>query len=112
MTTVEKRAFEACRTIKEFGALSFSVVWVKSNTWGMCPRIEWRGKKAAYASGCGYDKLSAVLVDFLHPLVPELAGCSGAGVSSVADRLAKHGWMLIHEYDGQREDGFSIRRVT
>ena len=112
MTTMEKRAFKACREIKQFGEVSFSVIWGKSNTWGLCPRIEWQGKKAAYASGCGYDKLSAVLVDFLHHLVPELSGCSGAGVSSVANRLAEHGWILIHEYDGKTEDGFRIRRAV
>lgn len=91
--------------------MDFAVYWAKSNVWGLRPRIEWHGKKAARASGCGYDKLSAVLVDFLHPLVPEVAGCSGAGVGSVIQRMAEHGWKLEHVYEGKTEDGFRIARI-
>lgn len=110
MTTMERRAQEACQRIEANGSMDFAVYWAKSNVWGRCPRIEWRGKKAAHASGCGYDKLSAVLVDFLYPLVPELAGCSGAGVSRVIQRMAEHGWILEHAYEGRTEDGFTITK--
>ena len=110
MTTMERRAQEACQRIEANGSMDFAVYWARSSTWGLCPRIEWHGKKAAHASGCGYDKLSAVLADFLHPLVPEVGGLGGAGVGSVIRRMAAHGWKLEHVYEGSTEDGFTITK--
>lgn len=111
MTTLEKRAREACQDIERNGGCRFQVYWAESSSWGFCPRIEWRGKKAAHASGCGYDKLSAVISEFLSPLVPEVARCSGAGISSVTECLAKNGWKLEHTYDGKKEDGFALSKT-
>ena len=112
LTTMEKRAKSACDAIRAGNLTCFGVEWVKSRTWGNCPRIMHRGEKAAHASGCGYDKLSAVLCDFLADLVPGGIPFHGAGVSSVIDFLAKHGWELKHTYDGKSEDAFEIRRVV
>lgn len=112
LTVMQKRAKDACEEIVRYGDMNFSVEWCKSNTWGRRPRIMHRGEKAAHASGCGYDKLSAVLVEFLRWLVPDgLPGCSGAGVRTVQNRLKEAGWLLEHLYDGQREDGFRISKI-
>lgn len=52
-----------------------SIVWHKSRTWGNCPRAEWRATFAdghseygegITASGCGYDKESAVIADIFE----------------------------------------------
>ena len=114
LTVMEKRATAACGKIKDYGSYDFQVIWKKSCTWGWCPSIYYRGKKAAYASGCGYDKLSAVLCDFLAPLIPEDSDFrglgSGAGLSTVQSRLDELGWTLEHVYDGRNEDGFRITR--
>ena len=110
MTTMEARAAEACKEFKKFGGGYFSVYWTKSRTWGSCPRIEFRGDKAAYAGGCGYDKLSAVIAEFLSPLVPEVGHCSGAGLGSVQACLDKAGWELTQLYDGKTEDGFKLAK--
>lgn len=110
---MEKRAAEACEDYTRNGGGSFTVDWKKSATWGNCPRIDYRGEKAAYASGCGYDKLSAVLVEYLGWLAPEgqrLSG-SGAGVRTVQDNLRVFGWELVHDYDGNREDGFTLKKI-
>lgn len=113
MTKTERRAAEACRYFERFGGGEFAVVWKKSALYGRCPSIAWRGEKAAYASGCGYDKLSAVLCEFLRTLVAEgaLRGCSGAGLQTVQDRLAGAGWELTRTYDGTAEDGFQLRKA-
>lgn len=114
LTVMQKRAKAACEEIAQYGSSDFSVEWVKSNIWGRCPRIMHRGEKAAHASGCGYDKLSAVLVEYLTWLVPggTLRGCSGVGVRTVQDRLKEAGWLLEHLYDGRWEDGFRISRIN
>lgn len=113
LTVMQKRAKDACGEIVRYGSMNFSVEWCKSSTWGRCPRIMHQGEKAAHASGCGYDKLSAVLAEFLTWLVPDgLPGCSGAGVRTVQDKLKAAGWMLEHLYDGKWEDGFRISKIT
>ena len=46
--------------------VSVSVNWMKSRTWGYCPRVEtWSnyGRFYGHASGCGYDKESAAVAD-------------------------------------------------
>ena len=109
---MEQRAYVACQSIKAGNLTQFAVTWSKSRTWGLCPRIEYRGEKAAHASGCGYDKLSAVLAMFLMWLddreAGSVGGCGGAGVREVQTRLAAIGWKLTHSYDGKAEDGFEI----
>lgn len=112
LTVMQKRAKSACEEIARYGSSNFSVEWKKSRTWGRCPRIMHRGKKAAHASGYGYDKLSAVLVGFLGWLVPgHLNRCYGAGVRSVQEKLKEAGWMLEHLYEDNSKDGFRISRI-
>ena len=111
--TMEKRAAGACHVFDELGGGTFHVEWRKSRTWGRCPAVMWHGDKAAYASGCGYDKLSTVVCEFLRwlPGTPEHGLISGgAGVRSAIEELAACGWTLIHEYDGKTEDGFRLER--
>lgn len=114
LSKTEQRAAEACGWYAQNGGGEFSVEWNRSAMWGLCPRIDWRGERAAYASGCGYDKLSAVLCEFLYTLDPDggLRGCGGAGLSTVQDRLETVGWVLIQTFNGRTEDGFRLRRLT
>ena len=113
MTKQEKRAADACESYREWGGGRFSVEWVKSRTWGHCPRIMWRDQKAAYASGCGYDKISAVLAEYLQSLVPEaeLLRTAGAGLRAVELLLAEHGWKLEQTHNGRTEDGFKLTKM-
>ena len=113
-TVLEKRAAADCERIERNGEATIVVEWSKSRTWGFCPRIDnmyglERGK-AAYASGCGYDKLSAVLCEYLVWLVPDVAHSSGAGVSSVKDRLAAAGWTLTAVASTKTSDVFTLER--
>lgn len=111
---METRAFNACQDIKAYGSATIRVDWRKSKTWGMCPRIDWHGEKAAYAGGCGYNKESAVLAEFLQWLAPDpwiIGQHYGAGLRAVQDELAKLGWTLTQVYSGNREDGYRIERT-
>jgi hypothetical protein len=109
---MEKRAAAACAEIAADGSGFIRVEWTKSRTWGRCSKIDWRGHKAAHAGGCGYDKLSAVLADFLCWLPGvELRGYAGAGWQTIAERLKVAGWELRHDYDAKAEAGFTLRRI-
>jgi len=74
LTTLERRAHAACDEIRRYAAngdaFHFVAYWKRSAMWGLSPSIAFYGDKAAHASGCGYDKLSAVVAEFLSPLVP------------------------------------------
>lgn len=57
--------------------LSLHVTWNRSRSWGNCPRVELRGggggrtwTAGGYASGCGYDKLSAAVCEALEKCPP------------------------------------------
>jgi hypothetical protein len=108
---MEQRAAAACEGFKKNDGGAFRVTWNRSRTWGRCPRIVYRGEKAAYAGGCGYDKLSAVLVSFLKWLAldGEYLGGSASGVEVVRENLEAFGWDLVHEYNGDSKDGFVLR---
>lgn len=63
-----QRFIDACNAPK-MTSLNVSIEWKKSRTWGWCPRSHMRfnGKEyTAYASGCGYDKLSSCVSSALH----------------------------------------------
>lgn len=117
LTITQKRAKAALSVLTEEGTTHhFSAVWKKSSTWGYCPSISYRGAKAAYAGGCGYDKLSGVLAEYLSQLPDQkaanaVARLSGAGLNSVISTLAEHGWKLVHVYNGNSEDGFTIEKA-
>lgn len=106
---MEKRAKAAMDHARENGTLEFTIQWKKSPTWGNCPRIDWRGEKAAYASGCGYDKESAVIQEFVSSLLPDTAkNFGGAGFNTAMAIMAEHGWNLTRTYTGKTEDGFRL----
>lgn len=100
----------------------FGIVWKKSRMWGYTPVITWGGEVVARASGYGYDKRSAVLVEFLQFLpglnqitrngytFTALCNASGAGEDAVMQLLDESGWTLTRIYTGEREDGYSIAR--
>jgi len=118
LNPTEKRAQAFCRSAVENGQTTLNVEWRKSRDYGYCPAVlNWNGEKIAYASGCGYDKLSAVLVEALSFLFPDctdaggsLRGCSGAGLSTVTRRLKEHGWTLEQTANGQTFDAFKLTR--
>ena len=110
LTTIERRAKQACAEIARDKSGDLQVLWARSRDWGFCPRIEYRGRKVAHTSGCGYDKLSQVLADFLRFLVPEVWACGGAGVSRVIAVMRQHGWDLTYVYNGNREDFFTLKQ--
>ena len=111
MTVLEKRAREFCRHVEQSDReVTIRIEWKKSRMWGSCPRIEWCGDLVTRASGCGYDKESAVLAELLLHLVPDVAKCSGAGVDSVIRCMGDNGWDLKKVYSGISEDGYEIRR--
>ena len=115
LTQLERRAHAACDTIRRYAQSNdpyhFAVLWKRSATWGLCPSIMYSGQKAAHASGCGYDKLSAVVAEFLSPLCPGVNLGGGAGIDHVIQTLGACGWELRHLYEGRTEDSFSIRPV-
>jgi hypothetical protein len=73
-----------------------------------------RQEPMAKATGCGYDKASAVLADTLCWLPgvdkEEILGMGGCGVSPLACRLEQFGWHLECIYEGAMEDGYRIVR--
>lgn len=96
LTRMEARAKAWCDRVKEspIGEPStFAVEWRKSRTWGRIAVIETNDGKAAEASGCGYNKESAALAQFLEYLGETederhaIAHNAGAGFASVARAL-------------------------
>lgn len=113
MTTLEKRAKAACDFATLHRSMAFNVVWKKSRTWGYTPSIKHWNEVAARETGCGFDKLSAVVATFLTHLDPsgKIAAAGGAGINSVIEACRDAGWILKHTYNGESEDGFEISRV-
>jgi len=94
-TALEKRAIKACDIIRESGSGIFAVEWRKSRNWNFIAVIcDTNGDKAAMATGCGYDKESQVISEFLLPLCPSVANTGGCGLSSTKAACAKDGWRL------------------
>lgn len=110
MGKMESRAAYAMREAVARGTLDFEMEWKRSNTWGLCPSISYHGEKAAHASGCGYDKESACLVEFLSGLSPGKICGSGAGFSTVQRELKAIGWILECTFRGNREHGYRITK--
>ena len=57
---------ETVANAPELENVFISVDWMKSRTWGYCPRVETTsngGRFGGYASGCGYDKQSAAVAE-------------------------------------------------
>lgn len=112
-TKVEKRAIALCDAIRRHsGPFTITVEWKRSATWGLCPSIHYGDGKAAHASGCGYDKLSAALAEALSPLAKEIGYTSGAGVTAVAAACRAAGWELKHVASSPTVDVFTIEAAT
>ena len=117
LTPTERRAHAFCAAIRAGTVRSFTVEWIKSRTWGRCPRIRWKGDKVAHASGCGYDKHSAVLAQVLRWLPEDseqqrrIAAAGGSGVSVIRALLTECGWTLETQ-EGRAEDSHSISPRT
>lgn len=115
-TKMESRAILACDSIRECGRAEFGMEWRPSRTWGRIAVILWRNEKVSEASGCGYDKESAALANFLRFLATDPAGQAaihaghGAGFCTVQEKLNAAGWILRKTYSGKWEDGFSLER--
>lgn len=117
LTPTERRARAFCEAIRAGAVRHFTVEWIKSRTWGNCPRIRWQGGKVAHASGCGYDKHSTVLALALYWLPEDpgqqhrIACTAGSGVSSIRNILAECGWTLETQ-NGHAEDFHTISPRT
>lgn len=118
LTPLESRASRALAHLAAPGGeIYFTVEWRKSRTWGSIAVIEADGGKAAEASGCGYDKLSACVVDFLY-LMPDpaaaqaIAGASGAGIGTIKRRLAETGWNFEEVAATSGTDTFRLSRTA
>lgn len=114
----ERAAYQACSRIREgSGVWYFSIIWKRSATWGHNPNVHFRGEIVGKASGCGYDKESAALAEFLHflPVSPDdqraVWATSGCGFNSVVESLAILEWKLVKTYSGKTEDGYTIERI-
>ncbi len=114
LSVMETRAFDYCEKLKQWNGGAINITWKKSSSYGHCPVVNNHlGEKIAYASGCGYDKLSAALSDALAFIGPdgERLLCHGHGVPSVIRKLAEWGWTLKQTANGDTFDSFSLERV-
>lgn len=111
-TTLEKRAKALCERINTCGeSVIFSVDWKRSKMWGRTPSLSYNGEKICIASGCGYDKLSALLSDTLQHLSPDIKCTSGAGVNATTRELARHGYSLRHICNDKKYNAFQIEKI-
>lgn len=116
LTVMESRAKAWAESAKANGCGNVDIEWIKSATWGLCPRALWRGEKMAHASGCGYCKHSAVLAQVCQWLVPaesrgNVAALQGSGERSVADAMVAYGWKLEHVASGRTYDAWTVSRI-
>lgn len=117
MNQTEKNAIDVCNRIRTRNSAMLSIQWVKSRTWGMNPNVYCYNLVVGKASGCGYDKESAALAEFLHFLPTDTSqqmdvhSKSGCGFNSLADALHKTGWLLEKTYSGKVEDAYTISRI-
>ncbi len=113
---MEQRAKAFCADIRMDGSGRFTVEWRRSQMWGNNAVIcNYGGEKMVIASGCGYDKESAAVVQLLHYLVEDqnerFLSRGGAGMQIAKQELAKKGWILEKTHSGVREDGYFIYRA-
>jgi hypothetical protein len=117
-TITEKRAAASLAHLSEPSAVeTFAVDWKKSATWGYTASVNTYHGRAALASGCGYDKLSACVVEYLceapaPELVEAVRGCGGSGIRNVIDKARAAGWNLEHVHNGNNTDVFRISRIA
>lgn len=114
---LEARAKAWCDRIQRDGSAAVAVEWVRSRTWGSCPRVlDDSGDKVAQVSGCGFCKHSTALADALRWLGKDaeermaIARTGGAGVPAVVAALDSAGWTLTHTHDGRNLDVYTLTR--
>ena len=139
---------EECRRIVEqprVKRITMSIGWVRSSTWGTNPHLEgrvqledgrWEYEGDISCGGCGYDKESTVMADFLNRyLKGELwrrrnfrtneppygltfydKGCwfprfeGGTGASCMIDGLKWLGFKLVSSNHGKTWDFYELER--
>ncbi len=117
-TKLEKNAFAAMIRCRELDGLHLLVEWKKSRNYGNCPSLTSRSfGKLSYASGCGYDTLSAVLADAMRWLGETaeqqraIWRTGGCGACSVQEALSSVGWKLTIR-EGKTEDQVQLDRLA
>jgi hypothetical protein len=119
-TKTEENAKLLCSWIKNGTRKGIVIEWRKSRTWGMNPHISLGDEReAVHVSGCGYCKESTALAHCLCWLLePDTEACrkvsrtAGAGVSSVAEELAKHGWRLEAIAEGKNSRAYIVKNIV
>lgn len=111
MGKLEERAANFCRSVERTGGGVFTVEEKPSRTWGYIPSISTHEGVAARASGCGYDKRSAVLAQLLVPLGGRIGKTEGAGESAVVAACREQGWELAQVGGSKRSTTYTITRI-
>ena len=96
--------------IEQHGHADFDIEWIRSATWGLNPRIMFRGQKITNISGCGYCKKSAALASALAFLGDGIAETAGAGESGVIAALDRNGWTLTPISSGKHYGAYTVTR--
>ena len=111
LTTLEQRAK---RWTDEFDTSEvFSIEWRPSAMYGNTAVIcDSYGDKAAAATGCGYDKESLALADFLQFLCPSAAHKGGFGFSSIEAAVIKDGYTIFRLARARCLVTFVIRKTA
>lgn len=114
LTKMEQRAKSACDDFNKKDTGTFSIRLKKSEMWGYCPSIMYKGEKCAYAGGCGYNKESTVLSTFLKYLFPigsddymDVATTTN-DIDALKQTLASKGWKLHCDYYRRYERGYTL----
>ena len=122
LTKVEQRALayaEYLKDVLESGKeqVTILVTWKKSKTWGLCPSISNQmQEKVAHASGCGYCKLSACLVELLRFFADDteqykdIYSQGGCGEYAVFDAMDRVGYTVKRIHNGKNEEVFGISK--
>ena len=111
MGKLDERADNFCRAIERTGEGVFTAREKPSKTWGYVPSISTHEGVAARASGCGYDKRSAVLAQFLGSLGGRIAYTGAAGEAAVIAACREQGWELAQVGGSKRSTIYTITRL-
>ena len=118
LTTCEQRAKVWCDKMQSLSECPLHVEWKRSRDYGYNPVIETHNGKATNVSGCGYDKLSTCLADFLRFLAPTdspeyraIWKTHGAGEYAVMDALKLAGWELKKTGSGKSWDAYTLAKL-
>ena len=85
------------------GAITFSIRWNKSRTWGFTAGVWCDHGKIDVMSGCGYDKTQAAIESVIMAITGQHYSYGGQmGYFKNADVT------IIQEYSGKHEDMFRI----